>query len=272
MFPSLKAAVNSWYSDSPKRAVTIKVLHENFKKETHLNISYNYFLEQTKNVSKIRSIKTGGYFVKFSDYLDMTIARSFNNINSQNTISIDEKPFVPKKFNNKSVRVHHSFRGKSTAKIFNCPNPFINLKPHYLLCAISIQKVVLFCINDQPFTSKSFNDFIWKLSLQFPQNNKNLFFLFDNASFHHIEEIIINHLNSNKIFITNTAPLGCFTDPIEEFFSIVDSYFRKLLSKRILSFDRALTNDEFVNLIKKSVRFASLNCNYKLIYARAGLM
>lgn len=42
MFPSLKTAVNSWYSDSPKRAVTIKVLHENFKKETHLKYFFTF--------------------------------------------------------------------------------------------------------------------------------------------------------------------------------------------------------------------------------------
>lgn len=110
------------------------------------------------------------------------------------------------------------------------------------------------------------------MSEEFPNNNEKLFFLFDNASFHHVEEVTKEKLNSNKIFIANTAPLGCFTDPIEEFFSIVDSQFRRFLSKRISSFDQALTNDEFVNLIRKSVRFAILNCNYKLIYARAGLM
>ena len=272
MFPRLKTAVNDWYANSPKRAVAIKVLHENFKKDTNMDISYNYFLEQIKIVSKVRSIKIGGFYVKFSDFIDMTITRSLNNINSHNTISIDEKPFIPKKFNKKSVRVHNLFKGRSTAQIFNCPNPFINLKPHYLLCAISIQKVVLFCIKDHPYTSKLFNAFLWKLSEEFPNNNEKLFFLFDNASFHSVEDVTKEKLNSNKIFITNTAPLGCFTDPIEEFFSIVDSQFRKLLSKRISSFDRALTNEEFVNLIKNSVRFASVHCNYKLIYARAGLM
>lgn len=194
------------------------MLKNQFQKETGCNISYNQFRLQTQKVTKIQNIKTGGYFVKMQDFINMTVTRSSHHIGFANTICIDEKPFIPKKYTVKNLRVHNTFRGKGTAKFVNAPDPLRNISPIYLLCAISNCTVVLYHLSDRPIDSEIFNTFIWKLSDQFPDNHENLFFLCDNASFHGITNTTQKHLNENQCYITRTAPLGCFTNPIEEFF------------------------------------------------------
>lgn len=272
MYPHLRLAINDWYLLSPKKSVPIKELWELFIKETKLEVSYNYFLKTTNKITKVQSIKTGGYYARFTDFIQMTVNRSFNFVRFDNTISIDEKPFVPKKFFNKNLRVHASFRGKATAQFLQSTNPLKNLIPYYLLCAISCEKVVLFHINDNPINSQIFNSFIEKVSQEFPQNQRDIYFLFDNATFHNVDKKIEEDLNNNKIYITKTIKLGCFTNPIEEFFSLVQYYFLKILYKRIIYLDTDINKEEYLLFIKKSVRFASKACNYKLIFARAGLL
>lgn len=272
MFPQLKNSVTKWYKESPQRAVSINLLMEKFKREKGKNISYTYFLNITKEVTKVQSIKTGGYYINFENFIDMLISRSINNVNYKNTICIDEKPFSPKKYSNKNIRVHTSFKGKSTAKLLRAPNPLKNIIPHYLLAAISNNQVILYHISTNPIDSEVFNNFIFKLADKYQTNQDKTFFLFDNATFHQLNDATQSKLSEKKIFITKTAPLGSFSNPIEEFFSLVHFYFKRFLSQRILLSDSYLSNDEYASLIKKSVNKASQTCNYRAIYARAGLL
>ena len=272
MNTALSKKVEEWYKKSPKRGVSLKILWNQFKKDEDQDISYNQFRIISNKVTKIQSIKTGGYFVRFNDFIDMTVARACNNIQKGNTICIDEKPFVPKKYRCRNLRIHISFTGKGTAALVNTPDPLHNISPMYLLCAISHLKVVLYHISEIPIDSDIFNAFLWKLGDQFPQNSENLFFLCDNASFHNISEITQQYLNNNNCYITRTAKLGCFTNPIEEFFSMVHNYFETLFGQRILSNDSNLTKEEYIKLIDDSVLLASRNCNFTIIYARAGIL
>lgn len=268
---SLNDKVEDWYKESPKRAVSLKLLWKSFMQETGNNISYDHFRQQSNNVTKVQNIKTGGYYVNFTNFVDMTVSRAMHNVTMNNTICIDEKPFAPRKYNVKNLRIHKSFKGRGTACLVKSTNQLHNINPVYLLCAISSYNVILYHISESPIDTNTFNAFIWKLCDQFPNNTQNLFFLCDNASLHGIKDITQNHLNTNHCFITRTAALGCFTNPIEEFFSIVHNNFESLLGQRFLSNDTNLTKEEYYNLIEQSINTASKTCNYKIIYARAGL-
>lgn len=272
MRKSLNDKVEDWYRESPKRAVSLKLLCNRFIQETGNNISYNHFRQQSNKVTKVQNIKTGGYYVRFNNFVDMTVSRAMHNVTMSNTICVDEKPFIPRKYKVKNLRVHKSFTGRGTASLVNSTDQLHNINPVYLLCAISHYTVVLYLISESPIDTDTFNAFIWKLNDNFPNNTQNLFFLCDNASFHGIKEITQNHINNNNCFITRTAALGCFTNPIEEFFSIVHNNFEYLLGQRFLSNDTNLTKEEYYHLIEQSIIIASKTCNYKMIYARAGLL
>lgn len=273
MDEKLKDNVAKWYKRSPRRAVPIKVLWRQYEQEEGEKISYDYFLKLTKRYTKVQKIKTGGYYVNFKHFAFMTVSRSLNHVGMMNTISIDEKPFIPKKYAVKELRVDMSFHGKGTAKFFNAPDPLKNIKPHYLLCAISCQKVLLYHISDSPINSSTFNTFLWSLSGQFStENPSKCFFLYDNASFHSTCPVTEKHLKDRNIFITHTATLCCFSNPIEEFFSLVHNYFIHLLSLRMLNNDSNLSNEEYVELIKYAINIANEKCNYQMIFCRAGLL
>ena len=85
-----------------------------------------------------------------NNFVNMTVTRASNNINKLNTICIDEKPFAPKKYSVKSIRVHVGFKGKGTAKFVHSTDSLRNISPQYLLCAISLCNVVLYYISDKP--------------------------------------------------------------------------------------------------------------------------
>lgn len=231
---TLDAKIESWYKNTPRRSFAISILHTVFQQETGIIVSYSYFFKITKKVTKVQSIKTGGFFAKFSDFIDMTLQRTIKNVRAYNTLCIDEKPFIPRKFDTQNLRVHKDFRGKGTAKMVDVINPLKMLKPKYLLCSISVNAEIFFTISNEPINSEVYDRFLYKLSNHINNDRKTTFFLQDNASFHKISKEITNDLNNKSIYITRTIPLGCFTNPIEEFFSQVNYYYEKLLSRAIL--------------------------------------
>ena len=184
---------------------------------------------------------------------------------------VDEKPFVPKKFTKKSLRVHNSFRGKGTAKEVNCPNPLKDLRPLYLLCAISVNGILIYTISDTPVNTEMFNTFIWKLSERIKVTGRRQYFLFDNATFHELEDVVFDHLDEKGIAITRTPALGCFCNPIEEFFGHVHQAFTYLLHQRLIDEDASLSMTEFKMLIHAAVQMANAQCNFKILYQRAGI-
>ncbi len=129
------------------------------------------FFKITKKVKKVQSIKTGGFFSKFDDFIDMTIQRSIHNVREFNTICIDEKPFIQRKYETKKLRVHQSFRGKGMAKLVDINNPLNLIKPKYILCAISSQSFIFYTISDEPISSNVYNTFIFKLFLNYLINS-----------------------------------------------------------------------------------------------------
>lgn len=112
----------------------------------------------------------------------MTVSRSMHYLNFNITIYVDEKPFTPKKYRYKDLKVHKSFKGRGTATIVQSTDQLHKITPCYLLCAISNSKVILYYISEKPIDSETFNTFIWKLSDQYPLNNEtNIFY----ATMHH---------------------------------------------------------------------------------------
>lgn len=65
--------------------------------------------------------------------------------------------------------------------------------------------------------------------------------------------------------------MGCFMNPIEEFFACFDFYLRKLINKHLIESDDFLTQEQFLYYIHKSIKMA-VNMNLKQIFRRAGLL
>ena len=263
--------IKKWWRKSPRHSISITQLHSLFIKETNIQCSYQYFKDVTNKLTKVQSIKTGGYYARFEDVANVIVARAIHHVTKQNTICLDEKPFVPKKYGSKWLRVLKTHKGKATAKQLKCPNPFKDLVPAYLICAISSKRVVCYAILDEPLNKETFNSFVWKLISHIPDLGKRQYILFDNASFHGVLPITYEKLDVNGIAITRTPPLGCFMDPIEEFFGQVHQEFKDLFQNRITC-DELITRGEFKTMIHAAVQCANATCDFEMLYNRAGLI
>ena len=263
--------IKRWWAKSPRRAIPVLHLYAIFTEETNIKCSYQYFKKITDKITKVQSIKTGGFYTRLTDVANVITARAIMHVNASNTYCIDEKPFIPKKFSAKWLRVSKTFIGKATAKEVKCQNPLKDISPLYLICAINSKKVVLYSILDEPLNKATFNAFLWKLISYIPNKGKRQYILFDNASFHGIEDLVKEKLDVNGLAITRTPPLGCFMDPIEEFFGHVHQEFKFFLSRRVAEYDEPISKTEFKMLIHTAVQCANAECNFEVLYNRAGL-
>lgn len=263
--------IKRWWAKCPQRSIPIIHLYAMFKEQTNVKCSYQYFKKITDKFTKVQSIKTGGYFTRNIDIANVIAGRACNYVNAQNTICLDEKPFIPKKFSAKWLRVCRTFTGKATANKVKCTNPLKDLSALYLICAISSKKVVLYSVLEEPVNKETFNAFLWALVNHIPYEGKRKYILFDNASFHGLEDIMKDKLDVNGLAITRTPPLGCFMDPIEEFFGQVHQEFKNFLSNRIAKYDEPVSKTEYKMFVHAAVQTANANCNFKILYNRAGL-
>ncbi|KAK8861049.1 hypothetical protein M9Y10_012741 [Tritrichomonas musculus] len=96
----------------------------------------------------------------------------------------------------------------------------------YLLCCIAHNAVFLYHLTETHINTQILNAFFHNLVSNIKEIEYGQFLLIDNASFHSIEDFIIDNMKQ-KFGITRTPPLGCLFNPIEEFFSCFDDILRK---------------------------------------------
>lgn len=53
-----------------------------------MNVFYllKYISKNSNNMSKVQNIETRGYYVRFNDFVEMTVSRSIIGVNFNNTI------------------------------------------------------------------------------------------------------------------------------------------------------------------------------------------
>lgn len=267
----LKNEIESWTNEKIYHPKDIKEAYIKFCKETGISVSQSHFYNIFSNLTRIQTIKTGGVYTRSSQFIDTIVQRSFYGITMHNIISIDEKPIIIKNYKQTTIRTDTKHKGKVPSNKIKSFKSLDNIKNVYLLCAITCNSVFLFHLSDEPIDTLKFNAFLSKLCSRISNDNEYCFFLIDNASFHTISETIHETMKEKKVSLTRTPPMGCFMNPIEEFFACFDFYLRKLINKHLIESDDFLTQEQFLYYIHKSIKMA-VNMNLKQIFRRAGLL
>lgn len=225
----LAQKVKNFYK-KPRPNVRLTVLHRLFMKEEQVTISYSCFTKLSKKYSKVKTIRTGAAEVRLINIAFCIAERSINHIDYTNTIAIDEKPFVPKAFLVRSARVSKDAIGS----IYKAMLYGIKMRPFYLIAAVNVNGLVSYRLKNEPFNVHDFESFALHVSYIAASDRKQ-YLLCDNASFHGIHPIIERDIQNNGFEITKTPPSGCFCDPIEEFFGILDTKFKNSFYEAMIS-------------------------------------
>lgn len=215
----MKRAILNWIDEKKHLPTTYTEAYNSFIQETKLIVSKVYFFEIFSNATRIQKIKTGGVYTRTNELIEVIVLRSFFGINMNNTIAIDEKPIIINNYKQNSVRVKKTNIGKIPSSAVSSFKYLDNLSNLYLICAISCNCVVLYYLSYHPINTKIFNIFIHKVCSLIKTSEKRNFLLIDNASFHGINDFIKETMQEKKLSFTRTPPMGCFCNPIEEFFS-----------------------------------------------------
>lgn len=122
---------------------------------------------------------------------------------------------LKKKYKQKTIRTGIKHKGKIPSNKIPTFNLLENIRNVYLLCAISYNSVFLFLISEEPINSITFNAFLHKFCSRINEDNEYGFFLIENASFHSIDDIIIEKMKAKKVSITRTPPIECLKIPLK---------------------------------------------------------
>lgn len=240
-----------WYKNKPRPNMPCTLLHQLFIKEYSIDTSYQYFDKVSKEVTTVKTIRTGAAEINLSKLADVITERAMFNVNIYNTISIDEKPFIPKQFLPKSMRVLKSHNKPIYKQLF------FNLKrqPIYIISAVTCRGMICSKLFDHPILTSHFQNFIAHLCYNHRADHMR-FLLFDNASFHFLDEETKLLLRDLDFSITKTPPSGCFTDPIEEYFAIVDQKFRRIFYDQVVNGDQIRTfgKKELISMVEEALR------------------
>lgn len=248
----------SMYFSVPRPNITKKLLYAEFINiYPDCSVSYRQFVRISSQITKKKTIKTGAAECRISDIPTVIADRIYFGIRHNNVYSIDEKPFIPKKFSVNSVIVPKNYNSQVYKAIHNLKN----LSPIYLIMATTYKGITLYALSDLPFSTISFNGFLLKLSSVLPIHHERCFVLIDNASFHDIDENVKESLMEKNLSITHTAPSTCFFDPIEEVFSIINKQFLELYYKRIQETKKIvpLNKESFKELIILAIQNSNRN-------------
>ena len=242
-------AIENFYA-KPRPNVRLTILHQLFLKENKIKISYSFFVKLSKKYSKVQTVRTGAAEVKLEHIAATITNRVCNGINLYNTIAIDEKPFIPKSYLVRSARVSKDRKGP----LYQSMLYGIKMEPLYLIAAINMKGIVSYRIHSKPITTEDFEAFLIHVSYV-ARRNIQQFLLYDNASFHAVDSFVEDALKENNFKITKTPPSGCFCDPIEKFFSIVDTKFKDALYEAVIATGSysPLTRKELHDLINDCV-------------------
>ncbi|OHS95745.1 hypothetical protein TRFO_13709 [Tritrichomonas foetus] len=263
----IKALVTDFFK-SPHPGVHKKQLYQQFLEMHHdVTISYSYFCEVAKTVTSKRTIRTGAADCNIKKLSAILIERSILKINYKNTFSIDEKPFIPKKFNLKSMYVPKNYKGGIYKPIFHS----CNLPPLYIIVMINRYGIISYATSYEPFNTLTFNCFLMNNIELFGRNSERKYFLFDNATFHKLMDETKDLAATKNISFTYTSPNSCFLDPIEEVFSIINEIFIKKYYAKILNEKKIapLNKETMKQMICESIEEASRN--FTIFYHRACL-
>ena len=267
----LRNQIESWVNAKIFYPNQLSDAYSLFINETNAKVSKTHVNNIFSNLTRIQKIKTGGIYTRSKDLVETIVQRSIYGVSMMNTVSIDEKPIIINNLKQKSVRISKKHRGKMPSNKIKSFKLLDNLNNLYLLCAITFNGVFLYHISDTPITTTIFNAFLLKLSNLINYESNGRFVLIDNASFHGIEEIVQNAMRFKKLAITRTPPLGCLFNPIEEFFAYFDYILRREIKKFLQKSNQLLTQDEFIDIIHKSIRMTT-EIDFKKIFRRAGLL
>jgi hypothetical protein len=191
-------------------------------------------------------------------------------MNTVNVIAVDEKPWVVGKFAMRHVVV---LKDDPTGPIF-CPvHRALNMKPFYMISAITAYGVLAFDLLDEPLNITSFNAFLVHVARHVPRDGVRRFICMDNASFHKVDRAIHDILADANLAITYTAPSTCFLNPIEEHFAEAQQGFQRRMEELCLISDRVVpfSREEYRQLIIESVLEAGCHDQTNL-FLRAGFL
>ena len=247
----------------PRPNVNMMILHrvflkEEFNSQDEKKLSYRQFCRLMKKVTCTRTVRTGGAEINLMKLANVIVERAMLNVNSHNTISIDEKPVVIKNYLVRSCRVLKTHKGP----IFRSMLYAIKMSPFYIIAAVDVEGLVSFQISDTPIHIETFESFIVHVA-KLRANDERQFLLYDNASFHNISYECNKIIHENNFFITKTPPSGCFTDPIEEFFGIFNAIFKEDYQSKIVEsgYYNPLTRLQIKDLIQEALLQANRNLN-----------
>lgn len=242
----------------PRPNVNMKILHRVFLKEEfdendEKSLSYRQFCRIMKKSTCTRTIRTGGAEIDLKKLANVIAKRAYLGVNIYNTIAIDEKPVVIKNYLIRSCRVLKSHKGP----LFKSMLYGLKMNPFYIIAAIDCNGLVTYQISDEPVHIEQFESFIVHVA-RVRSKETQQFLLYDNASFHNVSDECINIINDYNFLITKTPPSGCFTDPIEEFFAIFDSIFKKEYQDKIVEsgYYNPLTRSQIRDLINNALKSA----------------
>lgn len=155
----IKSEVYTFYK-TPRPNVPMSILHELYQKEYHRRISLRYFQSLSKKITSVKTVRTGAVEIKL-DKLSATIAeRAFYGVFMYNTVSIDEKPFIPKQYLVRSARVLKD----SKEQIYKSLLYALKNKLIYIIAAVNCRGVMQVKILDDPVTKDDFEAFLVHLA------------------------------------------------------------------------------------------------------------
>jgi hypothetical protein len=194
--------------------------------------------------------------------------RAVYRITAYNTVSIDEKPFSPKKYAPTCVWQ----RRDQTGRIFKPLHKMLQQAPVYVIAAVDVRGLVRVALSDAPIKTETFNVFIHGVLEYIPCDGVERWILIDNASFHALDDATEEELGKKNVGVTHTAPSTCFLDPIEEFFGMVTASFLSLYHTEVMSSDRfVVTREKVKELVRESFRLCG-STSLEGAFARAGLL
>lgn len=232
-------------------------------------IDKSYFHTLAKQYSKVINKKTGGVNAREKDLLINSIERAKIELNQENAICLDEKVFVPRVYDNQRVCVGKDHTGYvPSPKLPSGDRSFFTLQ-----MAISINGIVYFNIIDGASNIDTFNQFLRELVNYIPNDAIPRFLVLDNGKFHLVSPPILQILHEKNIKFSFNAPMACFLNPIEEFFSFVVSCLEQKLMIAITQGDYCPTKQKIIAYVH-DIALSIHNKEYPLkgIFTRACIL
>jgi hypothetical protein len=262
-------AVHDWYQ-IPRAKIAFSLLCAAFREETGYTISNSWFRKLSHVFATERTIRTGAADCHLADLPEIFVERAFYRIVAQNTIAVDEKPWLLRKIAPKSFLV-----GKDVAigPIYKPLHTMLKGSPVYMICAVAVSGVLLYALSDVPFVIDTFNAFLLRLIELIPRDRQRRWLLVDNASFHAIDEMVAEELGQASMGVTHTAPSTCCLDPIEEFFAHCVQIMQRRYEIAVVQTGHfvPVNRAQFKDMIKASVDEAGA-ADLTPLFARAGLV